>query len=217
MIPTVIEALNIPEAWWRCMEHLFTDNIGWRMYTIDRGSFEGHQRREFDLVVININYPGMAPLVPDVPEGVPAPTTMEYVNDYLPYLMSDARAKDEEYTYGTYLTPQIPKIVKMLRNSPQTNQAFMTVGDPSTIDMTDPPCLRGIQCRVLDGKLHFIVYFRSWDLYAGFPSNLAAIQLLKEYMANEIGIEDGSLNAISPGLHLYDHSWEFARRILKIT
>jgi thymidylate synthase len=44
-------------------------------------------------------------------------------------------------------------------------------------------------------RLHFILYFRSWDLWAGFPSNLAAIQLLKEYMGQEIGVEDGSIVA----------------------
>jgi thymidylate synthase len=103
----------------------------------------------------------------------------------------------------------------MLKDSSQTNQAYMTVGDPSTVDMKDPPCLRGIQCRVRYGQLHFIVYFRSWDLWAGFPSNMAALQIMKEYMAREIGLPDGSLMAVSPGLHLYDHSWDLAKMVLR--
>jgi len=118
-------------------------------------------------------------------------------------------------TYGTYLEPQIDKIVKMLRTSPNTNQAYMTVGDPSTVDMQDPPCLRGIQCRVRYDALHFIVYFRSWDLWAGFPSNLAGLQLMKEHMAKEIGVADGEMECLSGGLHLYEHSWELARQVLK--
>ena len=64
----------------------------------------------------------------------------------------------------------------------------MTVGDPQAIYLKDPPCLRGIDTRIRDGRLHFFVYFRSWDLWNGFPANLAAIQLLKEYMAQEIGV-----------------------------
>ena len=92
-----------------------------------------------------------------------------------------------------------------------TNQAFMAVGDSHSIFLSDPPCLRGIDTRIRDNTLHFFVYFRSWDLWAGFPSNLAAIQLLKEYMASEIGVDDGELIAISKGLHLYQYSWELAK------
>ncbi len=71
--------------------------------------------------------------------------------------------------------------------------------------------MRAIDTRIRDDKLNFIVYFRSWDLWAGFPSNLAALQLLKEYMASEIGVNDGELIASSKGLHLYDYAWELAR------
>ena len=68
-----------------------------------------------------------------------------------------------------------------------------------------------LAARIRDNKLNFIVYFRSWDLWAGLPSNLAAIQLLKEYMSSEIGVDDGELIALSKGLHLYEYAWELAR------
>jgi thymidylate synthase len=97
-----------------------------------------------------------------------------------------------------------------------TNQAFMAVGDAQSINLPDPPCLRSIDTRIRDNKLHFMVYFRSWDLWAGFPSNLAAIQLLKEYMADEIGVEDGEIIASSKGLHLYEYSWELAKTVAGI-
>jgi thymidylate synthase len=98
-----------------------------------------------------------------------------------------------------------------------TNQAFMAVGDSQSIDLSDPPCLRAIDTRIRDNKLHFIVYFRSWDLWAGFPSNLAAIQLLKEYMSSAIGIGDGELIALSKGLHLYEYAWELAQITARMT
>ena len=82
--------------------------------------------------------------------------------------------------------------------------------------LSDPPCLRAIDTRIRDDKLNFIVYFRSWDLWAGFPSNLAAIQLLKEYMACEIGVADGELIASSKGLHLYQYAWDLARATARI-
>lgn len=68
-----------------------------------------------------------------------------------------------------------------------------------------------IDTRVRYGKLHFVVYFRSWDLRAGFPENLAGIQMLKEYMGQQIGVEDGEIIAVSKGLHLYDYAWNLAK------
>jgi len=86
----------------------------------------------------------------------------------------------------------------------------MEIGMPNDCGTKDPPCLRLIDCRIRYDKLHFFVYFRSWDLWNGFPPNLAAIQLLKEYMAAEIGVDDGEIVATSKGLHLYDHAWDLA-------
>lgn len=68
-------------------------------------------------------------------------------------------------------------------------------------------CLRGIDTWIDEGKLHFWVYFRSWDLWGGFPVNLGGIQLLKEYMASEIGVEDGELVVSCKDLHVYEHTW----------
>jgi thymidylate synthase len=52
-------------------------------------------------------------------------------------------------------------------------------------------------------------------LWGGFPANLAGIQIMKEMMATEIGIEDGQLIAISKGLHLYDHQWEVGKMVVR--
>ena len=210
---SVIKARDLAEAWFLCLAK--TLNEGFE-YKIDRGSYAGQQRKELDLAVIQIEYPGTRPLIPDVPPGVPPPSTMEYVESYLPYLMTAHKKEGEQYTYGQYLEKQIAKIIEMYkRDGFNTNQAYMAVGNENSIDLPDPPCLRMIDTRVREGKLNFVVYFRSWDLWAGFPSNLAAIQLLKEYMASEIGVADGELLAMSKGLHLYDYSWEFARDVVR--
>jgi thymidylate synthase len=157
---------------------------------------------------------------------------MEYVEDYLQYLMTDRKRENEVYTYGERLTnPKISldgrevsfginpleEVINIYRGNRLggTNQAIMEVGMPQDILLDDPPCLRLIDTRIMDGKLHFVLYFRSWDLWAGFPSNLAAIQLLKEYMCQEIGVEDGTIVAISKGLHLYEYSFTLALKRLR--
>jgi len=209
----LIEARDLSEAWFRCLGK--TLEVG-REYQIERGSYKGQTRKEVGLVVGKIQYPGTRPLIPDVPAGVPAPTSNEYIENYLPYLMTSHKAEGEEYTYGQYLESQIAEVIRMYKTDGfNTNQAFMSVGDAQSIKLPDPPCLRMIDTRVQDNKLNFVVYFRSWDLWAGFPSNLAAIQLLKEYISGEIGVEDGEILAVSKGLHLYDYSWDLARAVLR--
>ena len=204
-----IEARDLSEAWFLCLRKTLTEGYE---YKIERGSYAGQRRKELDFVVVQVKNPGTRSLIPDVPQGVPPPTTMEYVESYLPYLMTAHKAEGEQYTYGQYLEEQIPQVIRMYKEDGyNTNQAFMAVGNEESISLSDPPCLRAIDTRIRDGKLHFIVYFRSWDLWAGFPSNLAAIQLLKEYMAGEIGVGDGELIAMSKGMHLYEYAWELAR------
>ncbi len=206
---SVIEARDLSEAWFLCLGKTLTEG---RDHKIERGSYAGQQRKELDFVVVQVRYPGTQPLIPDVPQGVPPPTSMEYVESYLPYLMTAHKREGEQYTYGQYLERQIAEVIRMYKEDGyNTNQAFMAVGDSHSISLSDPPCLRGIDTRIRDSRLNFIIYFRSWDLWAGFPSNLAAIQLLKEYMAGEIGVGDGELIALSKGLHLYEYAWELAR------
>ena len=204
-----IEARDLPEAWFLCLRAVLTQG---REYTIDRGSNVGHRRKELDFIVLQVRHPGMRPIVPDVPLGVPPPSSMEYVENYLQYLLTSFKADTEQYTYGEDLESQIPELIRIYKEGGyNTNQGFMAVGSRDSIKLPDPPCLRGIDTRVENGRLHFIVYFRSWDLWAGLPSNLAGIQLLKEYVASEIGVGDGEIMALSKGLHLYDYSWELAR------
>ena len=212
---SVIDARDLSEAWFLCLGKTLTEG---HEYKIERGSYAGQYRKELDFVVVQVRYPGTRPLTPDVPPGVPPPTSMEYIESYLPYLMTAHKADGEQYTYGQYLEKQIAEVIRMYREDGyNTNQAFMAVGDSQSIYLSDPPCLRMIDTRVREGRLNFIVYFRSWDLWAGFPSNLAAIQLLKEYMAGEIGVDDGELIAMSKGLHLYEYSWELAKAVARMS
>jgi thymidylate synthase len=206
-----VKARDLPDAWFQCVYEILDKG---RTYTIDRGSFQGQERLEFDYVTVHIKFPGTRPLLPDIPPalGIPNPVAPDYLDQYLPYLMTSVKKEGEEYTYGEYLEPQIDEVIRMYREDGHgTNQAYMTVGDPRTIYSSDPPCLRGIDTRIKDNALHFIIYFRSWDLWNGFPANLGAIQLLKEYMAENIGVDDGEIIAASKGLHLYDYVWELAK------
>ena len=206
-----IQARDLPDAWFQCIYNILEKG---HEYIIERGSFKGQRRLEYDFIVIHIKFPSTRPLIPDIPPGVgvPPPTDMEYVEGYLEKLITSNKSELESYTYGEDLEKQISEVIRMYRQDGfNTNQAYMAVGNAASLFLDDPQCLRGIDTRVRYGKLHFMPYFRSWDLWAGFPSNLAAIQLVKEYMAKEIGVEDGEIIAASKGLHIYDYCWDIAK------
>jgi thymidylate synthase len=210
---TLIEAHTIGDAWFQCLQKALLEG---RTYLIEQGSFEGTHRKEIPLVAIIIRNPGIRPLRPDVPMGVPAPTTDENIEEYMSYLMTATKQEHEEYTYGEDLAEQIDEVIRRYKLGFDTNQMCMTIGNRDSIYLEDPPCLRVLDTRVQDGCLHFILYFRSWDLWGGFPTNLGGLQLLKEYMAKEIGVNDGRLIAFSKGLHLYEHCWDLAKMVLRM-
>jgi thymidylate synthase len=229
--PVFIEAFDLDDAWFQCLSEILGKG---HVYTITRGSYAGQKRLEFDFVTVRVKKPSHQ-IIPIIPEGmsIPAPTDMEYIQGYLSYLLTGQKTETEDYTYGERLVDpkvkvksgqdglikemplnvnQIEEVIKIYKTQGYgTNQATMEIGMPSDIKLTDPPCLRIIDTRVRYGKLHFILYFRSWDLWGGFPSNLGGLQLVKQYMAEEIGVGDGEIIAVSKGLHLYDYAWELAK------
>ena len=220
--PIYLKARDLPDAWFQAIDAVLEHG---RQWTIEHGSYEGQKRWELDYVTIHITHPGIRPLIPEMPahlSHVPPPTTMEYVEEYLPYVMTDAPLKENElYTYGERINRQMEEFIRQYSlYGFGNNQACIAVAKPEDIWLDDPPCLRNLDTRIvsIDGlrageqhALHFFLYFRSWDLWNGFPANLAAIRLMQEYMAESIGVEAGEMIVSSKGLHLYDHVWDIAK------
>jgi len=200
---------DIPDAWFTCIYKILDSGFN---YKIQHGSWVGQSRLEFDSITVYIKHPETRPLEPDIPSqyGIPNPVQEGYIEQYLPYLMTPNKAENEDYTYGERIYSQIPHFIELLKKTPNTNQAILQVARPEDYKLNDPPCLRHIDMRIKDNKLIFYTYFRSWDLWAGFPANLGGIQMLKEYMAMEIGVEPGPFICYSKGLHLYQYTWELA-------
>ena len=208
-----IQASNIPDAWFQCVYSLL-DN-GFR-HVVQKGSFENETRLEFDWITVKIGHPYSEPydsMLPEIPValGIPNPVTEGYVEHYLPYLMTEEKELTEDYTYGSRLWPQVSSLVETLIKTPETNQAILQVAQPSDILLQDPPCLRHIDIRVKDQVLIFYPYFRSWDLWGGFPANLAGIAVLQKFMADKIGVESGPMISSSKGLHIYGYAEELAK------
>ena len=211
---TQIRATDIPDAWFQCVYQLL--DAPSRKYEIEHGSYVGQTRLEFDWITVGIARPYSEPydtMLPKIPAhlGIPDPVEPGYVEQYAPYLMTDQLLPGEQYTYGSRIAPFIQHFIDLLQHTPNTNQAILQVGRPEDAELDDPPCLRHIDMRVADGLLVFYPYFRSWDLWGGFPSNLAGIAVLQKYMADEIGVAPGPIIAASKGLHIYGYVEELAK------
>lgn len=204
-----LEARDIPEAWFLGLRAILLKGY---QYKIDNGSFAGQQRKELDFLQIHIKQPGTLPLIPFVPEGIPAPTNGQAVDDYMRYLLTSEKHENEQYTYGQHIEKQIFPILKKLKAFGfNSNQACINIGNAESVNLDDPECLRLLDIRVRYGAVHLFAYYRSWDWYGGFPQNIAGIEKVKQFIADDLGVQNGELIIASKGAHLYDYSWEWAR------
>lgn len=205
----MLDVLNLDEAHFALIRNLFTSG---EIYTIRKGSYVGHKRLEVDFVNVWIRHPEMRPLSPQLPQGIPPVATDEDIEKYfVEYLMDPTLQPNELYKYSTYIYPQVQPIIEILkRGGDGTNQAAISIGDVESPFQDDPPCLRCLHFKIKNGKLRMFVYHRSWDCFSGFPLNVGGYQLLKEYIALEVGVEPGETVAFSSGLHLYDFQWPVA-------
>lgn len=229
MQPFFLNAKTISDAWFQLIYNLFDHAYEQQ---IQKGSFEKEQYR--------LQYPGLAvyiehpaeDMIPVMPPGlgIPAPTTMDYIEDYfVKYLMNPQLEENETYTYASRIHHSMPKggtqldrVISMLRETPLTNQAVIEVGDPEDHDVCfgtdgklDPPCLRLLDFKAIPSGSEIVLtvscYFRSWDLRAGFPTNLGGIEMLKKLVASEAGLKSGPMYAYSAGAHIYGYQEDLAR------
>lgn len=226
-----IEAKTISDLWFQLIYNIFDKSY---KQEIQKGSFEGGQfRLQYPGLSCYIEYPwlDMIPVMPPA-LGIPAPTSMDYAVDYFTeYLMNPELSENETYRYSSRIHTPMPKggtqlerVISALKASPLSNQHIIEIGTPTDLDTCigadgkiDPPCLRLLDFKVIPPDiLTATAYFRSWDIWAGLPSNLAGIELLKEYIAAEAGLKNGHMYAYSAGAHIYGYQEELAKiRCLK--
>lgn len=201
----IVNAIDINDAWrntmWSCLRH-------GQDYTIKKGSYIGQIRRQLTGLYLHIDYPGKRPIIFYTPPGIPQPTNEKKIEEYFyNYIITDTKCNMEDYTYGQFIEPQVPKIIHILNEAQgKTNQATINIGGESNIDMEDPPCLRVIDFKIVNEELILSAFFRSWDIFTGLPENLGGLQLLKEYILMHLNfpIKDGPMIIYSSGAHLYE-------------
>lgn len=200
-----IEVWTLEEAWSEACRRCVRDG---HIYTIQRGSYEGQQRKQLPLLALHIEHPETRPLAPST-QGVPVATDDSIFDYFVNYLINPEKHPMEDYSYGERLMPHLATVIAMLRNTPGTNQATIEIAGPEDILLESPPCLRVLSWKVVGGQLWLTSFWRSWDLCAALPTNLGGLQLLNETVAEAAELETGPQVAYSDGGHIYDHFWHF--------
>ncbi len=226
----IITGTTIDDAWRNAITACFKHGVD---YEVKGGSYIGQIRRQLPFVIVNITHPWIRPLAVIPPNPYPPPTSEDKIDFYFTkYLMSSKVEINEDYTYGSYITgipskehntskrilkPAIDMAIDILNETEgNTNQACISVGGIEAIAMADPPCLRVVDFKVINNKLVLNVFFRSWDLFAGFPENIGGLQLLKEYVLSNLTFKvgEGGIRAFSSGLHLYSQYWDIVKELV---
>ena len=105
-----IVARDLPDLWFQAVHDILDHG---RRFIIDRGSYAGQTRLEYDYFTGRVTYPGTQPLIPDIPPscGIPNPVEHDYIyggpgydRSYIEYLMTPHKEPGESYTYGERLT-----------------------------------------------------------------------------------------------------------------
>ena len=218
---TNIAGTSISDCWFRCLYQLIEQakiKDGVSRYTVSSGSDPQQDRIEFDFAIVHIKQPWIRPLIPILPEhlNLPPVSDEKYLNEYMLYLLTSDKQPNEDYTYGERIMVGWDEVVRRLQEKDyNTNQLCLSVSKPEDIFLGDPPCLRQIDIRVDNNVVNFIVYFRSWNLFNGFPNNLAALQQAKELICAETGLEDGEIIALSKGLNIRAYNLETVFMLLQ--
>ncbi len=105
-----IAARDLPDLWFQAVHDILDKG---KKFTIDKGSYAGQTRLEYDFFEGLVKHPGTQPLLPDIPSsyGIPNPVEEGYIygddnhpRPYLLYLMTGEKEPGESYTYGERLT-----------------------------------------------------------------------------------------------------------------
>lgn len=111
---------------------------------------------------------------------------------------------------------QIKAQEALLADDSRTRAAYLTPWRPDADAGRESgrPCLVGVWFRAVDNALHMTVTFRSHDLFAGYPLNLAACCLWLVRLADKLGMSVGTLTCLSMSAHVYDRDLADAQKVV---
>ncbi len=147
--------------------------------------------------------------------------TREELDNYFPQVLTTEPVPSLNYTYGIRLMAhnsinQIDTIKEKLKKEKHTRRAVAVAWNVKTDNNSDhPPCLTVVQCFIQKNRLFMNVYFRSNDMYRGWPQNCFAFRKMQKEIAEDVGLGMGSLTFNSASAHIYEENFEDVKKLLE--
>lgn len=167
-----------------------------------------------------------AVLTDDDPQNPEIPSyfgfTEEYFNEqYLPQILSPDKVHGIEYTYGERLMnyqgiDQIRQgIIARLKDSLDSKRAVAVTWQVEKDTFSkQPPCLVSVQALTQKDVLHFTCYFRSHDMFKGWPQNVLALRKLHGLINDDLKLKLGVLTIISNNAYIDELDFPAAQEII---
>lgn len=110
------------------------------------------------------------------------------------------------YGWQWHRESQLSKVIKKLRDNPNTRQATISIYDGKEIDTYeyDTPCTLAINFTIFKGVLDMSVYMRSNDLWYGFCNDQYCFSNLQSSVAKHLGLPVGNYYHHASNLHIYN-------------
>jgi thymidylate synthase len=125
-------------------------------------------------------------------------------------LMDEHGNVNSNYGYQWSRANQLTRVIEMLKTTPTTRKASISIYDGKEIDnySLDTPCTYAINFYIdSDNKLSMQVMMRSNDLVFGFCNDQYCFSKLQEYVANELKLEIGIYFHFACNMHIYERHY----------
>lgn len=107
---------------------------------------------------------------------------------------------------GSSEVDQIQNIMNIMVNDPDSRRMVVSAWRPDELpEMMLEPCHNMFQFTVTNGVLSIIVTQRSADMFLGVPFNIASYALLTHMVAQQVGLEVGTLTWNGGDCHVYSN------------
>ena len=117
---------------------------------------------------------------------------------------------NSNYGYQWSRNNQLTKVIEMLKTTPTTRRASISIYDGKEIDKynLDTPCTYAINFFIDNhNKLSMQVMMRSNDLVFGFCNDQYCFSKIQEHVAKELNIEIGTYFHFACNMHIYERHY----------
>lgn len=111
-------------------------------------------------------------------------------------------------------------LVEKLKSFPENKGALAILWEPiidnfGLREIWRTPCLVLVQAMIRDSQLYLTAYFRSHDMFGGWPLNAFGLRAFQQELIDLINkkLDLGPLTMISHSAHIYESSWPAAEKI----